>query len=60
MIGFARQVVAWLRGVTGDDAYDRYLEHHARAHPDRPPLSRKEFFDEQLAMKWSGGVNRCC
>ena len=35
---------AWLREVSGDDAYERYLAHHAAAHPDRAPLGRRAFF----------------
>lgn len=52
---------AWgrLRELTGDDAYDRYLRHHAQAHPGDPPLSRKEFFVQEQERKWSG-VRRCC
>ncbi len=56
---------AWLalwRGVrtaTGEDAYERYLRHHAQAHPGAAPLSRRAFFQAELERKWSG-INRCC
>jgi uncharacterized short protein YbdD (DUF466 family) len=52
---------AWnyLRSVSGDNAYERYLEHHSHAHPDTTPLSRRAFYDESQTRKWSG-VNRCC
>jgi uncharacterized short protein YbdD (DUF466 family) len=56
---FVCSAVSWLRGVTGDDAYDKYLAHHARNHPDAQPMSREVFFDFLLEQKWSG-VNRCC
>ena len=48
----------WLRALSGDDAYERYLKHHARAHAG-PPLSRRAFYEEREARKWSG-VSRCC
>jgi uncharacterized short protein YbdD (DUF466 family) len=48
----------WLRGVSGDDAYDRYLTHHARTHAG-PPLSRPAFHREREERKWSG-ITRCC
>jgi uncharacterized short protein YbdD (DUF466 family) len=48
-----------LRGVTGDDAYDRYLEHHQRTHPDDTPLTAAEFFKAQLEQKFSC-VSGCC
>ena len=47
-----------LRALSGDDAYERYLIHHARAHAG-PPLSRRAFYEEREARKWSG-VSRCC
>jgi uncharacterized short protein YbdD (DUF466 family) len=50
--------VGWLRAVSGDDAYERYLTHHACRHSG-PPLSRKAFYDEREQRKWSG-VSRCC
>jgi uncharacterized short protein YbdD (DUF466 family) len=50
--------VGWLRAVSGDDAYERYLTHHARMH-EGPPLSRKAFYEEREKRKWSG-VSRCC
>ncbi len=53
--------VLWqaLRTVTGDDAYERYLAHHACAHPGEVPLSRREFYVDEEQRKWSG-INRCC
>jgi uncharacterized short protein YbdD (DUF466 family) len=50
--------VGWLRAASGDDAYERYLTHHARRHTG-PPLSRKAFYEEREQRKWSG-VSRCC
>jgi uncharacterized short protein YbdD (DUF466 family) len=50
---------AGLRRITGDDAYDRYLDRHRRIHPDLPPLDREEFYISELDRKWSG-INRCC
>jgi uncharacterized short protein YbdD (DUF466 family) len=50
-----------IRRVSGDDAYERYLSHHAEHHPDAdvPPLSREEFFKQWQDNKWKG-VKRCC
>jgi uncharacterized short protein YbdD (DUF466 family) len=49
----------FVRRLSGDDAYERYLRHHAQAHSDEPLLSRKEFFNRDLDRKWNG-VRRCC
>ena len=47
-----------LRALSGDDAYDRYLTHHAHAH-EGPPMSRQAFYREREERKWSG-ISRCC
>ncbi len=48
-----------LRGVTGDDAYEKYLSHHQRQNNAEPPLSAQDFFRAQLEQKWNC-VNGCC
>jgi uncharacterized short protein YbdD (DUF466 family) len=48
-----------LRSVSGDDAYERYLEHHRCRHPDAQPLEQAEFQVAELNRRWSQ-VNRCC
>jgi uncharacterized short protein YbdD (DUF466 family) len=58
-------VTAWracwraLRALSGDDAYDRYREHHLVAHPDLPLMSRKVFYVDEQRRRW-GTINRCC
>jgi uncharacterized short protein YbdD (DUF466 family) len=54
-----------VRRLSGDDAYERYLQHHARCHADDEgyecsgPLSRAEFFRQWQDRKWNG-IKRCC
>jgi Uncharacterized small protein len=48
-----------IRRLSGDDAYERYLAHHAATHPGEPVLSRKEYFRREQERKW-GGIRRCC
>jgi len=48
-----------LRAVTGDDAYERYIEHHGARHPGAPPLSRRAFYEAEQKRQWSR-INRCC
>jgi uncharacterized short protein YbdD (DUF466 family) len=45
--------------VSGDDAYERYLEHLARFHPGEAPMSRAEHFRIRQDQKWSR-ISRCC
>lgn len=48
-----------IRRLSGDDAYERYLKHHATHGQESPPLSRAEFFRQWQDGKWKG-VKRCC
>ena len=64
---------ARVRQLSGDDAYERYLQHyaahHANGHADdqkaglaaeiEPPLSKAAFFNDWQDKKWTG-VKRCC
>jgi uncharacterized short protein YbdD (DUF466 family) len=49
----------YLRQVTGDDAYERYVAHQQAAHPGEAPLTRRQFFKKRQEEKWSK-VTRCC
>lgn len=59
MLRYLSTAWKYLRAVSGDDAYERYLAHHATAHPDQPVLTRKAYFKERQRQKWSG-ITRCC
>lgn len=48
-----------LRQASGDDAYERYMAHLRRHHPDTPALDRKAFYAQELARKWES-IRRCC
>jgi len=50
---------AFLRQVSGDDAYERYLAHVARVHPGRQPMTRAEHFAWRQEQKWNR-LSRCC
>jgi uncharacterized short protein YbdD (DUF466 family) len=57
----ARRLWAWLREATGDDAYERYLEHWRAHHGNdsRSPLTPREFHRRREDARWRG-INRCC
>ena len=60
MADLLRMLWRTLRQLSGDDAYERYLAHHAAHHADgEAPLSRAEFFRQWQDGKWKG-VKRCC
>jgi uncharacterized short protein YbdD (DUF466 family) len=52
-----------IRELSGDDAYERYLQHHAEHHAvdqdAEPPLTREAFFKQWQDSKWKG-IKRCC
>ena len=56
---FWRGAWRYLRHVSGDDAYERYLQHRAVYHPDEPLLSRQDYFKREQSRKWDG-IRRCC
>jgi uncharacterized short protein YbdD (DUF466 family) len=59
---FSKARNAWrtLRAATGDDTYERYLEHFREHHAAAgTPLSRREFCAREMDRKWDG-VRRCC
>jgi len=49
-----------LRRLSGDDAYERYLEHCRAVHgEDYTPLDRAAYYRELTSRRWTG-VKRCC
>ena len=52
---------AWcyVREASGDDAYERYLQHVARFHAGQRPMSRAEYFLYRQDQKWNR-LSRCC
>jgi len=56
-----RRAWRWLRALSGDDEYDRYLEHFREHHSagSEKPLSRRAFFRLRQDERWDR-INRCC
>ena len=50
----------WIRALSGDDAYERYLEHRRRHHADCTPLDRRQFYLHEQERRYSGGPTGCC
>jgi uncharacterized short protein YbdD (DUF466 family) len=62
MRGFGARIGrAWsgLRTLLGDDAYERYLAHSRKCHPERAPLDRAAFYATELERRWRQ-ASRCC
>jgi uncharacterized short protein YbdD (DUF466 family) len=56
-----KSIWKFIRTLSGDDAYEVYLNNFTICvnHPDKQPLSRKDFYHQQLQEKWNK-INRCC
>ena len=53
--------VRWyLREVTGESAYDRYVEHVRRDHPDAIVMSRRDFERMRMDDRDANPRARCC
>lgn len=50
-----------LRALSGEDAYERYLEHWQREHANSnvAPMDRRSFYLAEQQRKWNR-PNRCC
>jgi uncharacterized short protein YbdD (DUF466 family) len=55
-----RNVVWYLREVTGESAYDRYLEHQRLEHPGEEPMGRREFERRRTDAQDENPRARCC
>lgn len=55
----ARQAWRFVRELSGDDAYERYLRHHRQHHPGERAMTRKEYVRFREEQKWSR-ISRCC
>ena len=53
-------VLWYLRELTGESEYDRYLERHAQEHPDAVPLTRREFEKRRMDRAEERPEGRCC
>jgi len=54
-----RALLATVRALAGDDAYERYLERHLAKHPELPAMSPSDFYASEVERRYSG-VARCC
>ena len=59
-----KQVVAgvrwYLREVSGESGYDRYVEHMRREHADQPVMSRRDYERRRQEIRAENPRARCC
>ena len=60
----ARGVAWFVRGVLGEDAYDKYAAHHAATHggceAGEPVMTEREFWRDQTDRQQRNPQGRCC
>jgi uncharacterized short protein YbdD (DUF466 family) len=56
----ARGVHWYLREVSGESAYDRYVEHMRAEHPDALIMSRRDFERARQDHREANPKARCC
>jgi uncharacterized short protein YbdD (DUF466 family) len=53
--------VRWyLREVSGESGYDRYVEHMRREHSDQPVMSRRDYERQRQDERDENPRARCC
>jgi uncharacterized short protein YbdD (DUF466 family) len=53
-------ILWYLREVSGEGDYDRYVAHARRQHPGRPVLSRRDFERWRMKEQETNPRARCC
>lgn len=54
------RVAATVRRIIGAPDYATYVAHVRACHPEREPLSEREFVAERLAARYEKPGSRCC
>ena len=54
-----RYAWGYLKEISGENAYDRYLEVHERTHGDKAPMQRGEFYRARQDEKYNNPGSRC-
>ena len=60
LAGLAAGVRWYLREVSGESAYERYVEHARRAHPGEDPMPRRAFERARQDERDRRPQQRCC
>ena len=57
----ALRYLRWYLGeISGDAAYDRYIERHRHEYPDAPTPTRREYERHRTAHRERNPAARCC
>ena len=54
-----RSIWEYLKEISGENAYDRYLEVHVATHPGKAAMTRGEFYRRRQDEKYANPGSRC-
>jgi uncharacterized short protein YbdD (DUF466 family) len=60
MTGWLARLAATVRRIIGAPDYATYVAHVRACHPEREPLSEKDFINERLNARYERPGSRCC
>ncbi|MBO1268801.1 YbdD/YjiX family protein [Arthrobacter cavernae] len=55
-----RGFTAFVKGIMGADAFERYLEHHEASGHSGPAMTEREFWRDRMDRQDSNPQGRCC
>ncbi|MDO5752095.1 YbdD/YjiX family protein [Arthrobacter sp.] len=55
-----RSVNRYLKGVLGEDSYEKYLQHHEGTGCAAAPMTMKEFWRDKTDRQDKNPEGRCC
>jgi len=56
---YLRAIWDYLKEISGENAYDRYLAVHTRTHPGKRAMTRGEFYRWRQDNKYNNSGARC-
>ena len=61
VLWWMKQAGSAIKTIFSMPDYQKYLQHHAIAHPGQKPMTEEEYYLYALKNRYeSGSVNRCC
>ncbi|UVJ40315.1 YbdD/YjiX family protein [Arthrobacter sp. CJ23] len=55
-----RGFAAFVKGIIGADAFEKYLEHHESSGHSGPAMTEREFWRDRMDRQDSNPQGRCC
>ena len=60
VLAWPRRTWSIVRALSGDDAYERYVAHCRKHHPEAPTLDRRAFYLREQERRYRDSPGGCC